>query len=94
MKKIMVSAIGTLALGLALAAPAHADDAAFYEALQAGGVEPNEAALSMGQAVCNEIAAGVPEDSTVDSIFKNTSNDITFDHAQVLYDAAAEHLCG
>ena len=58
MKRLVVTTIGTVALGLALAAPAYADDGAYYDALQAGGIEPNEAALNMGQAVCNEIAAG------------------------------------
>lgn len=47
----------------------------------------------MGQAVCNEIAAGIPEGTTVVSIYTNTSNDITAEHAQVLYDAAAANLC-
>ena len=94
MKKLVVSAIGAAALGLALAAPAYADDAAFFDAVQAGGIEPNDAALQMGQAVCNEIAAGVPEGTTVVSIYTNTSNDITAEHAQVLYDAAAANLCG
>lgn len=93
MKKLVVSSIGALALGLALAAPAHADDAAFFDAVQAGGIEPNDAALQMGQAVCNEIAAGIPEGTTVVSIYTNTSNDITAEHAQVLYDAAAANLC-
>jgi hypothetical protein len=94
MKRLVVTTIGTVALGLALAAPAYADDGAYYDALQAGGIEPNEAALNMGQAVCNEIAAGVPEGTTVVSIYTNTGNDITAEHAQVLYDAAAAHLCG
>jgi hypothetical protein len=93
MKRLLVSTIGALALGLALAAPAYADEAAFYDAIQAGGIEPNEAALNMGQAVCNEIAAGIPEGTTVVAIYENTSNDITADHAQVLYDAAAANLC-
>ncbi|MGZ5367593.1 MAG: DUF732 domain-containing protein [Aeromicrobium sp.] len=94
MKKLLVGTIGALALGLALAAPAYADEASFYEAVQAGGIEPNEAAPSMGQAVCNEIAEGIPEGTTVVSIYTNTSNDITAEHAQVLYDAAAANLCG
>jgi hypothetical protein len=97
MKKLLVSTIGVLAVGvvgLAVAAPAYADDAAFYEAIQAGGIEPNDAALQMGQAVCNEIAAGIPEGTTVVSIYTNTGNDITAEHAQVLYDAAAANLCG
>ena len=97
MKRLLVSTIGALAVGavgLAVAAPALADDAAFYSAVQAGGIEPNDAALQMGQAVCNEIAAGIPEGTTVVSIYTNTSNDITAEHAQVLYDAAAANLCG
>jgi hypothetical protein len=93
MKRLLVSTIGALALGLALAAPAYADEAAFYDAIQAGGIEPNEAALNMGQAVCNEIAAGIPEGTTVVAIYENTSNDITADHAQMLYDVAAANLC-
>jgi hypothetical protein len=93
MKTLVVSSIGALALALALAAPAYADDTAFFDAVQAGGIEPNDAALQMGQAVCNEIAAGIPEGTTVVSIYTNTSNDITAEHAQVLYDAAAANLC-
>ncbi len=97
MKKLLVSTIGALAVGvvgLAVAAPAYADDAAFYDAVQAGGIEPNDAALQMGQAVCNEISEGIPEGTTVVSIYTNTGNDITAEHAQVLYDAAAANLCG
>ena len=93
MKRLFVSSIGALALGLALASPANADEAAFNDAIQAGGIEPNEAALNMGQAVCNEIADGIPEGTTVVSIYTNTGNDITAEHAQVLYDAAAANLC-
>ena len=93
MKKLLVPAAAVFALGLALASPAAADEAAYNEALEAGGIVADGAALSMGQAVCNEIAAGIPEGTTVVAIYTNTGNDITAEHAQVLYDAAAANLC-
>jgi hypothetical protein len=48
----------------------------------------------MGHAVCNEIAESIPEFTTVVSIYTNTGNDITAEHAQVLHDAAVANLCG
>jgi len=94
MKKILIPAAAALALGLSFAAPAMADEAEYNNAINAGGIVVNDASLAMGQAVCNEIAAGVPEGTTVVSIYQNTGNDITAEHAQVLYDAAAAYLCG
>lgn len=93
MKKLLVPAAAVFTLGLALAAPAFADEAGYNEALEAGGIIADAGALAMGQAVCNEIAAGVPEGTTVVAIYTNTGNDITAEHAQVLYDAAAANLC-
>lgn len=93
MKRLLVATLGALALGLAVAAPAYADEASYYAALEEGGVVGNEAALEMGQLVCNEINAGIPEGTTVVAIYTNTGNDITAEHAQVLYDAAAANLC-
>lgn len=94
MKKILIPAAAAVALGLALASPAYADDAAYLAELEEGGIIGNDAALTMGYQVCNEIAAEVPEGTTVVAIYTNTGNDITAEHAQVLYDAAAANLCG
>ena len=94
MKKLLIPAAALVALGMAVAAPALADDAEYNAALEAGGIIGNDAAYAMGMAVCQEIAAGVPEGTTVVSIYTNTGNDITAEHAQVLYDAAAAYLCG
>jgi hypothetical protein len=93
MKKLLAPAAAVFALGLALASPAYADEADFNADLEAGGIVADAGALAMGQAVCNEIAAGVPEGTTVVAIYTNTGNDITAEHAQVLYDAAAANLC-
>jgi hypothetical protein len=93
MKKLLVLATAVFAFGMALASPAYADDAEFYDALEAGGIVADDGALAMGHAVCTEIAAGVPEGTTVVSIYTNTGDDITAEHAQVLYDAAAANLC-
>lgn len=94
MKKMLIPAAAAFALGLAFASPAYADEAAYNAALDAGGIIANEAALTMGYQVCNEIEAGIPEGTTVVAIYTNTGNDITAEHAQVLYDAAAGNLCG
>ena len=93
MRKIIVPAAAAFAFAMALAAPAYADEADFYSAIESSGLVADDGALAMGQAVCNEIAAGVPEGTTVVAIYTNTGNDITAEHAQALYDAAAANLC-
>jgi len=93
MKKLLIPTAAVFALGLAFAATANADEASYGAAITAGGLVFDEASTAMGYAVCNEIAAGVPEGTTVVSIYTNTGNDITAEHAQMLYDAAAANLC-
>jgi hypothetical protein len=93
MTKIAILAAALFALGLAAASPASADEASYNEAITAGGIAADDASLALGHAVCNEIAAGVPEGTTVVEIYTNTSNQITAEHAQLLYDAAQANLC-
>jgi hypothetical protein len=93
MKKILIPAAAALALGLSFAAPAMADEASYGAAITEGGIAVNDASIALGHAVCNEIAAGIPEGTTVISIYQNTSNQINADDAQLLYDAAAANLC-
>jgi hypothetical protein len=93
MKKILIPAAAALALGLSFAAPAMADEASYGAAISENGIVVNDASIALGHAVCNEIAAGVPEGTTVLSIYQNTSNQINAEDAQLLYDAAAANLC-
>ncbi|MBI3212357.1 MAG: DUF732 domain-containing protein [Mycobacterium sp.] len=94
MKKFLAPAVGAIFVyGMAFASPAYADEGSYYDALTTGGIVADDAALKLGYAICNEIAAGVPEGTTVVEIYQNTGNDITAAHAQVLYDAAAAFLC-
>ncbi|MCK0174382.1 MULTISPECIES: DUF732 domain-containing protein [Mycobacteriaceae] len=93
MKKLLLPAAAALALGLSFAAPAAADEASYGEAISAGGIVVNDASIALGHAVCEDIANGVAEGTTVVAIYQNTSNQINAEDAQLLYDAAAANLC-
>jgi hypothetical protein len=77
MKRLLVATLGALALalGLAVAAPAYADQESFIVDL------------------CSDIAAGVPETETLQTISDNTTDGVEPADAKTFYDAAAGHLC-
>lgn len=94
MKKLVVSALGALALGLAVAAPAHADQESFIVDLANNGWDgPVDAAVALGNQICSDIAAGVPETETLQTISDNTTDGVEPADAKTFYDAAAGHLC-
>jgi hypothetical protein len=94
MKKIALSAIAAAGLGLALAAPAYADQDAFITTLANDGwTGPVSAAVEVGQHICSDIAAGVPQATTLQTISDNTADGVEPKDAAFFYNAAAQHLC-
>jgi len=92
MKKIALAA-GVLAAGLSLSlAPiASATEAEFTDALAKAGISGPSVAAA-GYSVCQEIAKGTPEATTVTAIQANGSG-LDANDAQLVYDAANEYLC-
>ncbi|MBB3603586.1 hypothetical protein FHT40_003247 [Mycolicibacterium sp. BK556] len=94
MKKIAITALAAAGLGLALAAPAYADQDAFITTLANDGWSgPVSAAVAVGQHICSDIAAGVPQATTLQTISDNTTDGVEPKDAAFFYNAAAAHLC-
>lgn len=94
MKWLLVSTLGALAVGLAVAAPASADQDSFITTLASNGWDgPVESALALGNHICSDIAAGVPETDTLQTISDNTTDGVEPKDAKTFYDAAAANLC-
>jgi Protein of unknown function (DUF732) len=94
MKRLLVSTLAALALGLAVAAPAYADENSFLAELANDGWNgPAAVAVNMGQQICTDIADGVPQATTVKAIYDNTGDGVDANAAQFFYDAANAHLC-
>jgi hypothetical protein len=94
MKKILGCAVVALALGLAVAAPAYADEDSFLAELANDGFTGSaDAAVQMGHEICQDVADGVPEATTVQAIYENTGDGVEEKDAQFVYDAAVAHLC-
>lgn len=97
MKKLLMLpvAAAALALGLATAAPAMADEDSYLTDLANNDFTgPTNVALEMGYQICGDIKHGVPAETTVQAIYENTADEVTADDAQYIYEAAAIHLCG
>lgn len=94
MKKLVITAIAAAGLGLALSAPASADQDAFITTLANDGwTGPVSAAVAVGQHICSDIAAGVPQATTLQTISDNTTDGVEPKDAAFFYNAAAQHLC-
>lgn len=94
MKKVFAVAAAALALGLATAVPANADEESYLTDLANNDFEGNvDVALEMGYQICTDVQHGVPQDTTVQAIFENTGDNVTIDDAQYIYEAAVIHLC-
>ena len=94
MKKIMSTTIAAFAPLLVTAAPAQADEESYLTDLANNDVTGStDVALQMGQAICTDLRHGVPEDTTVQAIYENTTDDITAEDANDIYEAAAANLC-
>lgn len=94
MRKLIGATFAALALGLAVAAPAFADEDSYLTELANDNFTgPADAAVQMGLAVCEDVANGVPEETTVKAIYENTGDNVEPKDAQFIYDAAVAHLC-
>ncbi len=96
MKKLLVPAIAAaaLALGLASAAPAMADEESYLTDLANNDFTgPADVALQMGYEICTDVKHGVPQATTVKAIYENTADNVTAEDANYIYEAAVIHLC-
>jgi hypothetical protein len=94
MKKFVITGIAALGLGVALAAPAAADQDALITTLANDGWHgPVETAVALGHHICSDIAAGVPQATTLQTISDNTTDGVEPKDAAFFYSAAAAHLC-
>ena len=94
MKRLLFSTLGALALGLAVAAPAHADEESFVVTLANNGWDgPVDAAVALGNHICSDISDGVPEATTLQTISDNTTDGVEPKDAKVFYEAASDNLC-
>lgn len=94
MHKILATAFAALALLLATAAPAHADEESFLTDLANNDFTgPTDVALEMGYQICTDVQHGVPQDTTVQAIYENTAESVALEDAQYIYEAAVIHLC-
>jgi hypothetical protein len=94
MKRLLIAGIASLGLGLALAAPAFADQDAFLTTIaNAGWDGPVASAMALGNHICSDIANGTPEATTLQTISDNTTDGVEPKDAKFFYEAAAAHLC-
>ncbi len=94
MKRLLVSTLAALALGLAVAPPAYADEDSFLTELANDGWNgPAAVAVSRGNQICSDIADGVPEATTLQTISDSTTDGVEPKDAKFFYEAANAHLC-
>lgn len=94
MHRILATAVAALALMVATAAPASADEESYLTDLANNDFTgPTEAALEIGYQICTDVQHGVPQDTTVQAIYENTAESVTADDATYIYEAAVIHLC-
>ena len=95
MKKFAIAAIAAAGLGMALAPLASADSDSFLTVLANDGWHGSSAAaIAVGQHICSDIAAGVPQATTMQTISDNTTDGVEPKDAAFFYSAAATNLCG
>jgi hypothetical protein len=96
MKKLLVPAVAAaaLAVGLATAAPALADEDSYLTDLANNDFTGDvDVALQMGYEICTDVQHGVPQETTVQAIYENTADNVTVEDANYIYEAAVIHLC-
>ncbi|CAM3364787.1 DUF732 domain-containing protein [Mycobacterium frederiksbergense] len=96
MRKMLLPVLAaTFAAGLAVAAPASADETGYFTELTDYGYgdTSQEVALNLGYSVCEDLANGVPQQVTLDAIYENTNENVDAADATFLYKAAILHLC-
>ncbi|BBY87755.1 DUF732 domain-containing protein [Mycolicibacterium tokaiense] len=92
LKLLLIPAM--LAAALTVAAPAYAGEEEFLTDLANNNFTgPTDVALTMGYQICTDIAHSVPEATTVEAIYQNTADEVTYEDAQFIYDAAFIYLC-
>lgn len=95
MKKLLVPVVAAaLAVGLATASPALADEESYLTDLANNDFTGDvDVALQMGYEICTDVQHGVPQATTVKAIYENTADNVTADDANYIYEAAVIHLC-
>lgn len=96
MKKLLLPVVGAaFAVGMLTAGPAHADETSFFTDLTDYGYgdTSTSAALKLGYAICQDVADGVPQQTTLDAIYENTGDAVGTADAKFLYKAAIVNLC-
>jgi hypothetical protein len=96
MRILLLPVIGAMvAVGVATAAPALADEPGYFKALTDYGYgdTSTDVALKFGYAVCDDVTHGVPKPVTLKAIYDNTGEDVTAADADFIYKAAIVHLC-
>jgi hypothetical protein len=94
MHKILSTAVAAVALLLATAAPAYADEESYLADLANNDFTGDvDVALEMGYQICTDVEHGVPQDTTVQAIYENTADSVAAEDAQYIYEAAVIHLC-
>jgi hypothetical protein len=86
-------AAGLSIAGVAGAGAAFADEATYIARLIEGNFDDLGDALDWGYRICDDWWAGVPQETIVDYIFRETDASITYDHAEYIFDAAVSELC-
>lgn len=96
MRNLLLPVIAaTFAAGVAVAAPASADETSYFTELTDYGYgdTSQEVALDLGYSICEDLANGVPQQVTLDAIYENTNENVDATDATFLYKAAIVHLC-
>ena len=96
MRKFVLPAVAAMfAAGVALAAPASADETGYFTALTEYGYgdTAQDVALDLGYSVCQDLANGVPMQVTLDAIYENTNENVNYEDANFIYKTAIVHLC-
>lgn len=95
MKKMVLPIVAAaIAVGLASAGAAHADEDSYLSDLADNDFTGStDIALKMGYTICTDVKHGVPEATTVAAIYENTADSVTEDDAVYIYEAAVIHLC-
>ncbi|MDT5176062.1 MAG: hypothetical protein QOJ95_260 [Mycobacterium sp.] len=94
-KLLLPAAAAAVAVGLATAGAAHADENGFFVDLTDYGYgdTSTETALNLGYAICQDVHDGVPQQTTLDAIYENTGDAVDPADAKFLYKAAVLNLC-
>ncbi|MET0455852.1 MAG: DUF732 domain-containing protein [Mycobacterium sp.] len=92
--RVFAAVVAAFAVGLAAAGTASADEGSYFVDLTNANIDGSaDFALQLGYAVCDDLENGVPRQTTLDALYENTGEDISYDDANVIYKAAIANLC-